>query len=283
MWAAARRADADPDGLGSARSATSSTSSTCAPEKVVVVHNAIDERFWVPPRRTRKSRACASATSSNKAFVLYAGNIKPHKNLVRLIEAFDRAAGPGREPAAPHHRRRDLQAAGPAPAVHRLKLHRHVRFLGYMPDETLAVLYRLRGRVRVSVALRRVRPAAARGDGQRCAGRDVEHVVAAGGGRRRGGARRSARRQLDRGRHRARARPDHDARRRTAAQGPLRAREFSWERSVTQDQGALRGRERAAAGRRRDRCPGPRLAHGHAEARRCSSLCERTPTPTSNT
>jgi len=27
-------------------------------------------------------------------------------------------------------------------AVHQLKLHKHVRFLGYIPDETLAVLYR---------------------------------------------------------------------------------------------------------------------------------------------
>jgi glycosyltransferase involved in cell wall biosynthesis len=27
--------------------------------------------------------------------------------------------------------------------VHRLKLHKHVRFLGYLPDETLAILYRL--------------------------------------------------------------------------------------------------------------------------------------------
>jgi glycosyltransferase involved in cell wall biosynthesis len=28
-------------------------------------------------------------------------------------------------------------------AVHEHKLHKHVRFLGYLPDETLAVLYRL--------------------------------------------------------------------------------------------------------------------------------------------
>jgi glycosyltransferase involved in cell wall biosynthesis len=28
-------------------------------------------------------------------------------------------------------------------AVHSLKLHKHVRFLGYQPDDTLAILYRL--------------------------------------------------------------------------------------------------------------------------------------------
>ena len=30
-------------------------------------------------------------------------------------------------------------------AVHQHKLHKHVRFLGFVPDETLAVLYRLAG------------------------------------------------------------------------------------------------------------------------------------------
>jgi glycosyltransferase involved in cell wall biosynthesis len=76
--------------------------------------------------------------------VLYAGNIKPHKNLVRLIEAFDGLRKQGFEDLMlliigdeisklPALRR----------AVHRHKLHKQVRFLGFLPDETLAVLYRL--------------------------------------------------------------------------------------------------------------------------------------------
>ncbi len=77
-------------------------------------------------------------------FVLYAGNIKPHKNLVRLIEAFDDLRRSGFD---------DLKlliigdeiSKLPAlrRAVHRHKLHKQVRFLGYLPDETLAILYRL--------------------------------------------------------------------------------------------------------------------------------------------
>ena len=48
-------------------------------------------------------------------FVLYVGNIKPHKNLVRLIEAFDELRSSGvRGPEAADHRRRDLEAAGAA-------------------------------------------------------------------------------------------------------------------------------------------------------------------------
>ena len=77
-------------------------------------------------------------------FVLYAGNIKPHKNLERLIEAFHLIRrGPlehvklliiGDEISKLPALRR---------AVHRHKLHKHVRFLGFVPDETLAILYRL--------------------------------------------------------------------------------------------------------------------------------------------
>jgi glycosyltransferase involved in cell wall biosynthesis len=76
--------------------------------------------------------------------VLYAGNIKPHKNLVRLIAAFARLRRTGFDELKlliigdeisklPALRR----------AVHEHKLHKHVRFLGYVPDETLAILYRL--------------------------------------------------------------------------------------------------------------------------------------------
>ena len=57
------------------------------PEKVVVVPNAIDERFLVPPPGDRAARV-RERYQLQHGFVLYAGNIKPHKNLVRLIEAF---------------------------------------------------------------------------------------------------------------------------------------------------------------------------------------------------
>ncbi len=77
-------------------------------------------------------------------FVLYAGNIKPHKNLLRLIEAFADIRGTDFEELKlviigdeiskwPELRR----------AVHRHHLHKHVRFLGYVSDDTLAILYRL--------------------------------------------------------------------------------------------------------------------------------------------
>ena len=77
-------------------------------------------------------------------FILYAGNIKPHKNVDRLIEAYSilRRRGAtdvklliiGDEISKYPNLRR---------LVHRFQLHQHVRFLGFVPEATLAVLYRL--------------------------------------------------------------------------------------------------------------------------------------------
>ena len=114
-----------------------------APEKIVVVYNAIDERFRTAPSDEEVARV-RERYQLDHGFVLYVGNIKPHKNLVRLIEAFDLLRRRGFEELKlliigdeisklPALRR----------AVHTHKLHKHVRFLGYLPDETLAVLYRL--------------------------------------------------------------------------------------------------------------------------------------------
>jgi glycosyltransferase involved in cell wall biosynthesis len=80
----------------------------------------------------------------DQQFVLYVGNIRPHKNLERLIDAFDRLRRSGFE-----HLRLliigDEISKYPAlrRAVHGHKLHKYVRFLGFVPIETLAVLYRL--------------------------------------------------------------------------------------------------------------------------------------------
>lgn len=142
MWAAARRADAILT-VSEASKRDILHFFNVRPEKVVVVHNAIDERFWIPPPDDEVARV-RERYQLNQAFVLYAGNIKPHKNLVRLIEAFDQV----RQGPLEHLQLLiigDQISKLPALrlAVHRLKLHRHVRFLGYLPDETLAVLYRL--------------------------------------------------------------------------------------------------------------------------------------------
>src|SRR5262245_49668632 len=66
-----------------------------APEKIIVTYNAIDDHFWLTPPEEEVARV-RERYRLDHPFVLYVGNIKPHKNLVRLIEAFAelRRAGP---------------------------------------------------------------------------------------------------------------------------------------------------------------------------------------------
>jgi glycosyltransferase involved in cell wall biosynthesis len=111
--------------------------------KIEVIYNGIDESFGSPPPGDEVSRV-RERYQLNHEFILYAGNIKPHKNLERLIEAFHQLRTEGF-----HHLTLliigDEISRYPALrlAVHRHKLHKSVRFLGFVPDQTLAVLYRL--------------------------------------------------------------------------------------------------------------------------------------------
>ena len=61
-----------------------------APDKVVVVYNGLDARFATAPDDEALDRVRQRFDLSHP-FVLYVGNIKPHKNLERLIEGFARA------------------------------------------------------------------------------------------------------------------------------------------------------------------------------------------------
>ena len=58
-----------------------------AGQKVTVISNAIDDRFGIPPPADEVERV-RERFQLEDPFVLYAGNIKPHKNIERLIEAF---------------------------------------------------------------------------------------------------------------------------------------------------------------------------------------------------
>jgi glycosyltransferase involved in cell wall biosynthesis len=112
-------------------------------EKVEVIYNALDERLAVAPSAEDIDRVRQRFLLTSP-FVLYSGNIKPHKNVERLIEAFSLLRKGGRE---------DLKLViigdeiskypGLRRLVHRLQLDRQVRFLGFVPDATLAALYGL--------------------------------------------------------------------------------------------------------------------------------------------
>ena len=113
--------------------------------RIDVIYNAIDERFWAQPSSEEMTRVRERYRLTDP-FVLYAGNIKPHKNLERLIEAFHLMRH-----EVPHLSNVQLLIIGDEiskyatlrRAVHRHKLHKHVRFFGFVSDQTLAALYRL--------------------------------------------------------------------------------------------------------------------------------------------
>jgi glycosyltransferase involved in cell wall biosynthesis len=113
------------------------------PDKVEVIYNAIDERFMTAPDEERMD-LIRQRYQLDHPFLLYVGNIKPHKNLERLIDAFARARAAGLD---------DLRlviigdelSKYPAlrQAVHRHRVDKLVRFLGFQPYDTVAAFYRL--------------------------------------------------------------------------------------------------------------------------------------------
>src|SRR5262249_54089622 len=112
------------------------------PDKIDVIYNAYDDRFGVEPDEEAVVRV-RERFQLHDEFVLYAGNVKPHKNVERLIQAFDLVRRRGLD-----HLRLVIigdevsKYAALRRAVHKHQLHKYVRFLGYLQEETLAVMYR---------------------------------------------------------------------------------------------------------------------------------------------
>jgi glycosyltransferase involved in cell wall biosynthesis len=119
------------------------------PDRIQVVPNAIDVALLADPGEEEMDRVRERYQIRGR-FVLYAGNVKPHKNVQRLIAAFGLLKqrpghedvklliiGEGGEGDGIHKHgslRRCVEAAG---------VRQDVRFFGFVPEHTLAALYRL--------------------------------------------------------------------------------------------------------------------------------------------
>ena len=112
--------------------------------KVEVIYNALDDRLAIEPTDEDFARV-RERFQLNSPFFLYSGNVKPHKNIDRLIEAFAILRSRGINPTAKLLVLGDQISRYPnlRRMVHRFQLHQHVRFLGFVPDATLAALYRM--------------------------------------------------------------------------------------------------------------------------------------------
>ncbi|MGA8150526.1 MAG: glycosyltransferase family 1 protein [Terriglobales bacterium] len=114
---------------------------------IEVVYNAIDERFLHGHASENDRQILAERYLVTYPFLLYAGRISPHKNLVRIIEAFSALKS-------------ELEKEGKFPdlkliiigdelskhpdlrrTVIRSGVHNDVRFMGFVPIEMLRVFY----------------------------------------------------------------------------------------------------------------------------------------------
>lgn len=114
--------------------------------KIDVVYNALDERFLLEPMPDGADRILERHAVTDP-FVLYAGNIKPQKNLPRLIEAF--AVAKAELANHPKYSGLKLLLIGDSAEEHsdlrravlRSRVQGEVRFLGFVPHPVLRVFY----------------------------------------------------------------------------------------------------------------------------------------------
>ncbi len=116
-------------------------------EKVTVVYNGIDE-LAVAHTTPEEERQVLERYQIQDPFLLYAGNIRPHKNVARLIEAFSVLKSELREDE--RWKSLKLMIIGDELSKHqflrrtvvRSGVQHDVRFLGFVPYETLRVFYK---------------------------------------------------------------------------------------------------------------------------------------------
>ena len=115
-----------------------------APDRVEVVPNAIDQAILDDPGEEEMDRVRERYQIRGR-FVLYAGNVKPHKNVDRLIAAFAMLKQrPGHEDVKLFIIGDETQRfASLRRAVEGAGIRQDVRFFGFVPATTLAALYRL--------------------------------------------------------------------------------------------------------------------------------------------
>jgi glycosyltransferase involved in cell wall biosynthesis len=115
--------------------------------RIQVVYNAIDERFLRGHASEADRQALAERYLVTYPFLLYAGRISPHKNLVRIIEAFSALkAELEKEDKFPDLK---LIIIGDELSKHpdlrrtviRGGVQNDVRFMGFVPIEVLRIFY----------------------------------------------------------------------------------------------------------------------------------------------
>lgn len=103
------------------------------PKKVHVTYEAVDKTFVLNKKQSAQS--ILKKYNLKKPFIIYTGNLYPHKNvrfLIEAIKAFNK-----------NHRHQLSLAIACARSVFEKRVGKsnHVHYLGYVPDNDLAMLY----------------------------------------------------------------------------------------------------------------------------------------------
>lgn len=116
-------------------------------ERIEVVYNAIDDRFLHGHASAADRQLVVQRYQVTYPFLLYAGRISPHKNVVRMIEAFSalktQLEKDGELPDLKLIIIGDDLSGSPdlRRTVVRSGVHNDVRFLGFVPIEVLRIFY----------------------------------------------------------------------------------------------------------------------------------------------
>jgi len=120
-------------------------------DRIEVVYNAIDERFLHGHATQADRELIAQRYLVNYPFILYAGAIRPHKNVVRIIEAFSALKNELLKESEEEQQFRDLKLIiiGDDLSSHprlrrtvvRSGVQNDVRFLGFVPIDVLRIFY----------------------------------------------------------------------------------------------------------------------------------------------
>ena len=116
-----------------------------SPDKITVVHNGIDHDLFRPVRDAGVKQAVRQKYQLPDKFLLFVGNVKPHKNLLTFINAFDRIRGQLPEHSLLIVGKKEGFITGDTSLHERIRqspeLEGRISFTGFVDNEDLPVIY----------------------------------------------------------------------------------------------------------------------------------------------
>lgn len=117
------------------------------PDKVTVIHNGIDHALFRPVSDADVKLAVQQKYQLPDKFLLFVGNVKPHKNLLALVDAFDQIRHQIPDYSLLIVGKKEGFITGESSIHERVRqspeLESRIRFTGFVDSEDLPVIYQL--------------------------------------------------------------------------------------------------------------------------------------------